>query len=398
MKNTLNNHFKQKMPKIFFINFSYFLGHEIQNALTELQCPFLNFEPNTILKGKNLSEILQHTIFAILKFKPDLVLTINSNGIDNSGFLSSFLEKHGIPLIVWFVDNPELFIIGKEKIYPHNSLFFTCDPHGPQKVKRLTDIQTHVLPLAADKKIFQPISKNYIRSVSFVGSTWTSKIAACHKNFSFPRHLLLQSAYISNLLAEHQPADGIAYIRHHYKNIYNEIIQTLSSEDQNGFWHLVYWEANRIYRKTCLEKTLTHNPLIAGDKYWKSLLPDEKFEFHPPIAYGNEVFKLYSLSCINFSCSSIQMSAAVTQRVFDIPASGGFVITDTREQLNDLFDADKESASYSSKDEINYLIEKFLKDEKQRISIIKNARLRIAKEHTYLHRVKKMIMIARDSY
>lgn len=389
---------KTKMPKIFYINFSYYLSGEIPEALSELQCPYLNFEPKNILKGINIVEFLPRLISAILKYKPDLVLAINANGIDNSGALASFLDKHGIPLLVWFVDNPELFILGKEKAYPPRSLFFTCDPQGPQKVKHLIDIQTQVLPLAADKRIFQPISQNHARSVSFVGSTWTSKIAACLKNFKFHRYFLLQSDHLSKILAEFKPADGIEFIKSNFSDTYDKITQTLSLETQNAFWNLVYCKANRIYRKSCIEKTLRWNPLIAGDKYWKSILHADKFEYHPPIAYGSEVFKLYTMSCINFSCSSIQMSEAVTQRVFDVPASGGFVITDAREQMSQLFDADKEYVSYSSIYEIKHLIEKYLRDDKARLSIIKSARLRIANEHTYTHRVKTIIDIARESF
>jgi spore maturation protein CgeB len=66
--------------------------------------------------------------------------------------------------------------------------------------------------------------------------------------------------------------------------------------------------------------------------------------------------------------------------------------------MNQLFDAGKEAVSYSSRDEIKHLMEKYLKDDKARLSIIKSARLRIANEHTYTHRVKKLIDIARDSF
>ena len=342
---------RRNRPRIFFINLGYYLSKEIPGALTELHCPFLDFQPRTLRDGENPDLFLPRIVEAISRYKPDMVLTVNALGLDKSGMLADFLDCSGIPLVVWFVDNPELFCLGCEASFPPKTVFFTCDPDGPAKVRRFMGVATHVLPLAADRKSFQPIATNHSRCVSFAGDTWTNKIVACHKNHALPREVLLQSGQIAEALALYQPADGIGFIQERFPLV-SEHVVTLSPSLQNGFWHLVYWLANKYYRLNCVGKILRFRPLIVGDRYWQRLLPEKNFESHPPVAYGDEVFKLYRLSAVNFACSSVQMAGAVTQRVFDVPAAGGFVITDSRRQLEQLFDVGEEVVGYGSPDQV----------------------------------------------
>ncbi|GAU09391.1 CgeB family protein [Desulfoplanes formicivorans] len=384
------------MPRILFINMGYYLSREIPSALTKLQCPFLNFQPGRLPDGRDCELFLPRLLKAIAQYKPHMVLTVNGLGLDKDGVVAEFLNTAGIPLVVWFVDNPELFCLGCESSYPDKTIFFTCDPDGPAKVRRWVPCVTHVLPLAADTNTFKPVTTTHARKVSFAGDTWTGKIAVCHKNHFFPRVLVRQALGVARALVDQQPGDGIGFIQTRFPDIYKQAL-TLPPNGQNGFWHLVYWQANRLYRINCVEKILPFRPLIVGDRYWKRLLPEEHFEAHPPVAYGEEVFRLYGMSAINFACSSMQMAGAVTQRVFDVPASGGFVLTDARRQLDDLFDRGKEVVCFDSTDEIGPLIQRYLEDEGKRRNIIKAARMRIASEHTYVHRMQTLIQMVNAS-
>lgn len=377
-------------PRIFFINLGYYLSREIPGALTKLACPFFNFQPKRLPDGRDTELFLPRILKALAQYKPHMVLTVNAFGLDKNGVLAEFLNRAGIPLVVWFVDNPELFCLGCEACYPDKTIFFTCDPDGPAKVQQFVPFVTHVLPLAADINTFKPVPTTQARKVSFAGNTWTGKIAACRNNHAFPRDLLAEANTIARALVARQPAHGIAFIRKRFARIFHRVTG-LSPDLQNGFLHLVYWQANKLYRIHCVEQILPFYPLIVGDSHWKHLLPDEHFESHPPVAYGEEVFRLYRMSAVNFACSSMQMAGAVTQRVFDVPASGGFVLTDARRQVDDLFDREKEVVCYESTQEIPELIQRYLRDGAQRKRIIRAARKRIASEHTYVHRLQELI-------
>jgi spore maturation protein CgeB len=91
------------------------------------------------------------------------------------------------------------------------------------------------------------------------------------------------------------------------------------------------------------------------------------------------------------------MKVAVNQRVFDAPAAGGFVLTDFREQLAELFEVGEEVVCFGEPGEIPDLVRYYLKHPEVRKRMTGKARARVLAEHTYRHRVAVMIETMRRS-
>ena len=162
---------------------------------------------------------------------------------------------------------------------------------------------------------------------------------------------------------------------------------------------LLTWEATRQYRLDCVRETLPFSPLIVGDPGWNDLLPGGGTWRHlPPLDYYADLPRFYPLSRVNFNCTSRQMPGAVNQRVFDVPACGGFLVTDYRDQMETLFDLDTEAAVYREPDEIPHLIEYCLRHPEHKDSISRNARKRILAEHTYSHRLDRLLDVMRRTF
>ncbi|MEJ2068992.1 MAG: glycosyltransferase [Syntrophobacterales bacterium] len=89
------------------------------------------------------------------------------------------------------------------------------------------------------------------------------------------------------------------------------------------------------------------------------------------------------------------MKAAVNQRVFDAPAAGGFVLTDFREQLAELFQVGEEVACFEELGEIPEMVHFYLQQAKVREKMTVKARSRVLAEHTYRHRVTAMLEVMR---
>jgi spore maturation protein CgeB len=83
------------------------------------------------------------------------------------------------------------------------------------------------------------------------------------------------------------------------------------------------------------------------------------------------------------------MTTAVNQRVFDVPVTGNFLITDYQKDLEELFNND-EVVVYHSTEELKELYSHFSSNEVSRRNIISKARERILKEHTYKERYLTM--------
>ena len=92
------------------------------------------------------------------------------------------------------------------------------------------------------------------------------------------------------------------------------------------------------------------------------------------------------------------MKGAVNQRVFDVPACGGFVLTDGQVQLAGLFEPGREVMQYADPEEIPGLVERLLADAPLRAKVTAAARRRILAEHTYEHRLRELCRVMRGSF
>ena len=163
---------------------------------------------------------------------------------------------------------------------------------------------------------------------------------------------------------------------------------------------LVTWESTRQYRKDCVQAILPLHPLIVGDPGWKETFSHEgiMWRWHKELGYYNELPRFYPCSQVNFNCTSLQMKGAVNQRVFDVPACDAFVLTDHRDQIEDLFEPGKEVAVYRNPGEAAAMARHYLGHPAERRAIARAARMRILKEHTYDHRMEYLMQTMRKIF
>jgi len=82
--------------------------------------------------------------------------------------------------------------------------------------------------------------------------------------------------------------------------------------------------------------------------------------------------------------------------VFDVPAAGGFLLTDKPDVMAPLFEPGRECACFRDPDEIPALVERYLEDAEARGRIAAAARRRVLAEHTYDHRLRTIADTVRD--
>ena len=84
-------------------------------------------------------------------------------------------------------------------------------------------------------------------------------------------------------------------------------------------------------------------------------------------------------------------------RAADVPAAGGFLLTDFREQLGEILEVGKEVACYRDPGEIPLLVRFYLENESARREMAARARARVLAEHTYVHRLTRMLATIRGT-
>jgi spore maturation protein CgeB len=349
---------------------------------------------------------VEQLLSAVVDFRPDFALTINHLGVDREGVLTELLGKLRLPLASWFVDNPHLILsLYAGLVSPWVSLF-TWDADNLESLRALGFEHVSYLPLGTDVRRFLPgtaplasLPAAWSGAVSFVGNSMVSKVDVRRNSLRLPA-VLLQSRQTA---AEGFAGSDHRSVRDFLKASHPDLLAAFdgldSIEDRLGYETLLTWEATLRYRLSCVQAILPLSPLIVGDKGWQKLLgPPRGWLYHPELRYYDQVPGLYPASAINFNCTSKQMKGAVNQRVFDVPATRSFLLTDYREQLENLFDPSREICCFRSPDEALALAERFLAAPAEREAIAAAAHRRVLAEHTYEHRLGALAARMRSIY
>jgi spore maturation protein CgeB len=114
--------------------------------------------------------------------------------------------------------------------------------------------------------------------------------------------------------------------------------------------------------------------------------------------YGEELVQIYSSAAvvidIHFLFSTLAPIPNVTLRVFEVPAAGGFVLTNNSPQLATLFTVDEEIVTYGSADELREKAVFYRTHPAERKRIAEKGRERVLRDHTFKHRLETIFRIA----
>ncbi len=393
--------FVQDMPRILLITSKYFLMGEIIRACRNLGIPYqvLTLPDDSI----SSQEFIENLLKAVVDFQPDCLLTLNHLGVDREGLLMDLLEQLQMPLASWFVDNPHLIVHLYEKLKNPWVTIFTWDADNIESLHHMGFQHVFHLPLGTDIQRFSPNTsgqKSWKSRISFVGNSMVHKVATRLEKTALPDSLLQVFAQIAQDFDLSQERSVATFIQSTHPEIYKIYSELPSNEERLGFETAITWEATRIYRAKCVAATLAFTPLIVGDTGWENIFAHEKatYRLHRELNYYTELPQFYPLSDINFNCTSKQMKGAVNQRIFDVPACNAFVLTDWRAQMDELFEPHKEIAFYTEPEEAPELIRYYLDNPQERMRIANAARKRVLAEHTWEHRLKKLLKDMRSVY
>jgi spore maturation protein CgeB len=237
------------------------------------------------------------------------------------------------------------------------------------------------LPLATDPTYFSPAKSSIDRQLAFVGDSLS---AATRKYLNLaglsptllPQIDALAEKFLSSpdLTPRSLTADLVAQ-------------ENLDSERTTALLALITWRASRHRRVKVIKAVSDADLIVRGDPGWREI--DPSLRLRGPIDYYRDLAAFYRTTAVNLNVTSAQMKTGLNQRVFDAPAAGGFLLTDEREQLRDLFAPD-EYASYNDPTEAKELVNSWLKRPRERRVLVDKAWTRIRGEHLYVHRLEKI--------
>jgi len=386
---------KKEKLRVLVVNTDYFLIPEVSRALKQL-----GHEVQIILFDKrrdNGEEVLQGILRRVADYSPDLVFTVNHLGFDREGILMETLNRLRLPSVSWYVDSPAIILNLYAGPKSDLSYIFVWDPTYVPEVKALGFTQVFTLPLATDPETFFPQPKAALKRwrsrVAFVGNSMIQPLAKKQERLpaapEFP-------ALFQQLLDAYQaqPYRRLGLLLAELGLEQHPLIRQLRTAEMTDLEAGIIWAATRDYRLQCVRRLAPFQPTIYGDSGWQELL-GRSFHLGPLVNYYSDLPSIYGATAINFNATSMQMKAAVNQRVFDVPAAGGFLLTDFKEQLAEVLEPGKESVCYHHPEEIPDLVRFYLRHSEARRQIVERGRARILQEHTYRHRLQEMLVVLR---
>lgn len=364
--------FRREALDILVLDARYHLVAEVKRALARA-----GHRVWSLPIADDAESMVRTLLSTLVQHQPDFILSINHHGFDESGSIGALLEAFEIPVAAWYVDSPLFVLRGGPVPAAAVSVVFTWERTLLPLLSR--ECFASYLPLATDPSLFQGTVRSDADGITFVGDSGRAAQAKWRARLGEDA----DDAVVAEL-ADHVRRDPARAMHHPGLRSQAHIADRLAAAT---------WRANTAHRAAVLS-AFASELTVYGDEGWSGLLDAE---LRPQVPYGPPLAAVYRDSAVNLNVTSLQMPTAVNQRIFDVPAAGGFLLTDNQADVSELFDED-EVATYQDAEEALDKARYYLKHPTRRAALTERGRLRIAREHTYDHRVKALVRVMHQRF
>lgn len=389
----------QKHPRVLLLNSPFLIYSDILATFDAMEVPYTVID---VAQAGSTDKLIENIKTTTGQFRPDFALTVNHYGIDFQGQTLAVLQDIQLPLASWFVDSPELSLHEWQNLHSPLAALFTIDADTVAPLRTAGHEHVSYLPLGTNPFRFNPARIKTLKGeapsrVCFVGNTWIHEIEQRLKK-ARPTDSMLEIWEKAALVHRESPHRSIADILQTDFPAAATERDSLDQHRRHMFDVAIAFESTRSYRLECVRHLLPYTPVIVGNETWKNALPEDTFLWMESASYDAILPALYPRFEINFNCTCPYFTNAVNQRVFDVPASGAFVLSDHRPVMGELFEPETEAVTYASPDEIPEKLAYYLANPSVRQGIARKARMRVLMEHTYEHRMEALFRGMRDIF
>lgn len=319
--------------------------------------------------------------------------------------ISYICERLKVPYVCWTVDSPvpELFSNALGNAYNRIFLFDRAQyeffsPVNPSCI--------HYLPLAADNKQFEKAVLSmteadyaaYGADISFVGSLYTEKCR--YDRLTLSEHT---KGYVDGLMEAQLQIYGCNFIADSLtKSVIREIMDAdplfYQGEDlREGVerylvaHQYVGMKLAALERERTLRRLSEHFPVTLYTRSDTSSLPH--VDCRGGVRTLTEMPKVFQASRINLNMTIRPIETGLSQRIWDVLACGGFLLTNYQSEIPDYFEIGKELETYESIPELEEKVRYYLSHEDERMEIAIRGYEKVAAHHSYEVRLAQMIKI-----
>lgn len=312
--------------------------------------------------------------------------------------ISNVCHKYNINYISWTCDAPLLSMRNPSVNNPENTIY-VFDKKEYEYFKSIGTDTVHYLPLAGTPKHIGRLldaDKDYLYDISFVGNLY-DKNRYDEMVSVFPDYLC---GYMDAAIEAQLNISG--------GNIINLMLTDDIMNDIEKYTNLKVHDGSDIdiklhfatsvlsYKAASLIRTQSLNSLSRIADVHLFTTSDTSnllgVNIHPPVKYQDEMPLVFSASKINLNMTIPNIENGISLRVFDILSAGGFLLTDYRPELEELFAINQDIVVYDGIDDMLCKADYYLKHNEERELIAANGFNKLQKLHTYKHRIEQIFI------
>lgn len=362
------------------------LGHQVDTIRYVME----SFEEEPVFSKLLRSKLSEDTY--------DLVFSFNYFPV-----ISKICEESHIPYIAWTIDSP-LLQLYSSSVYHSCNHIFSFDSKVTQDMIKLGVKQIYDLPLAVERQHYREFDftgnscLRYNNDVSFVGSTYQNK-SFYDKLTNLPPDL---RGYLEGIMASQECVNGYNFLEEMLTpDIMTKLSQYVSlrlGTEFIGSPAMVF--ANSFLGTKVTARERIHLLDAISQQYNLNMYTKDDISAILPYAhncgtvnYHSEMPKVFYSSKINLNITLRNIQHGIPQRIFDVLASGGFLITNSQPDLHPHFVDGEDLVVYYDKDDLLSKIEYYLNHENERRQIATNGQKKVLEQHTYEQRILQILSV-----
>lgn len=358
--------------------------------LTDVETAFASLGVETRALFMEEPEFLTHLVESVVYFQPDFVFSIPIS-LQLSG-LSAVLKR---PIVHWELDK----IMNQQWLTnasygPYDIIFSTYK----QDVAHFSSlgIPAFYLPFACNIRHHgKPDTTLPTWDVSFVGSVERKQLTLyqnCLANHPHPD--ALETLFESLLTRLMRPQEAHLDFRH----LVNAVAHPLAELNQNALIQLEpFFVASMLAKEGCRRKREAYlrawpEVAIFGPPDWQ-LVPWENLRYQGAVPQYEQSSQIFFASRINLSITRPHAMDGMTDRIFNVLYSQGFLLTDRVDPLLEQFTDGVDLETYGCVEEMTDKIRFFLTHETPRQTIARQGERTVLARHTFVHRLQEMLSL-----
>lgn len=330
----------------------------------------------------------EDNVMTLMTLRPDYVLTINFNQ-----FIAQVCELLQIPYLAWVIDTPCYSVYDQAVNQPH-SFTFLYDAAIALRLRARGVRQVYHLPVAgnAPRMAAPPGQEQGGHDVSFVANLTRTE----YRTWILPRLSEPTRTHCTRLIDSlDEPGDtfrlaeqidaslvdavtresGYQLTGDHYLSVAEKLAYLLGREHS---WQERIGVVNQLEQRFAMG--------VHGNAEWQDVIGC--YAGHAD--HFSQMPGIFQASKINLNLSRSFVEYGLPMRIFDVLASGGFLVTNDKRDVRKLFTDGKDLVIFRDTQDLLDICGYYLNHEDERQAIAEQGRETVAQEHTFVSRMIDM--------